>query len=131
MLLFWLWNLTINYSWKFYSIQIYVLLLTEGNGKPPSQIHDTWDCEYAAAPFCGTDMPSWRLIWSITRRHYIIIIRTFVTRAVSANILNLRCRKMSTADITVTVAGDVHFWMVSTFRLHEILNSQCFDSYCC
>jgi len=29
----------------------------EGNGKQPWKIRDTRDCEYAAAPFCGVDMP--------------------------------------------------------------------------
>ena len=30
----------------------------EGNGKPPWQIREMGDCEYAAAPFCSVDMPS-------------------------------------------------------------------------
>jgi len=37
------------------------------NRKPPWQIHDTR--EYAAALFCGVDMPSQPLTWSISPRH--------------------------------------------------------------
>jgi len=28
-----------------------------------------WDCEYASAPFCSVDLPSWLLARSITARH--------------------------------------------------------------
>jgi len=41
----------------------------EGNAKPRWKIHDTCNSQYAAAPYCGVDMPSWSLTWGITPRH--------------------------------------------------------------
>ena len=41
----------------------------KATGIYPGKYVITRDCEYAAAPFCGVDMPLRPLTWSVTPRH--------------------------------------------------------------
>jgi len=54
---------------SYYFLGIVPTIKATGTTLTLAGIRDTWDCEHAAALFCGVDMPSQPLTCSITPRH--------------------------------------------------------------
>ena len=68
-------------------------------------IRDTWDCEHAAAPFCGVDMPSWPLTMTLkcdkhagNSRRLERELKQLLTTLCLKNVTTLSCYNFDTRE---------------------------------